>query len=178
MKKWMFVIFPGILLAVFLAFYFPNRAETEATLAKQAADAQHKKEVDDAAKAAAQEQARISAKQRADDQAKEDAAREQAATDKWNATSREIQKTTDEANAKADASSKEASALEIELDSLQKKKEQDNRDDFDLLKQVELARVSQRAAEADIQRLVQMIGNEADNSFLTRMPPPPPPAAN
>jgi hypothetical protein len=177
MKKWMFVIFPGILLAIFLVFYFPNKAATEATLAKQAHDAEVKKEADDAAKAAAQEQARISAKQRADEQAKEDAAKEQAAKDKWDATSRDIQKATDAANAQADAFSKDAAALEVELDTLHKKKEQDNRDDFDLLKQVELSRVTQRAAEADIQRLVEMIGNKADDSFLTRMPPPPPPPA-
>jgi len=81
----------------------------------------------------------------------------------------------DDANAKATAYSKDSAALEIELDTLHKQKEQSNREDFDLLKQVELARVGLRAAEMENQRMVGMIAGKADDSFLTRMPPPPPP---
>jgi regulatory protein YycI of two-component signal transduction system YycFG len=178
MKKWMFVVFPGILLAIFLAFYFPNKAATEEALRKQAEEVQRAKDADAAKKKAAQEQARISAQQTAAERAKEDAAKEQEIKDKWDAQSREIQKATDEATAQADAFSKDAAALEVELDTLHKQKEQANRDDFDLLKQVELARGDQRTAEMEIQRMVGMIGSKADESFLTRLPPPPPPPSS
>ena len=79
MKKWMFVVFPGILLAVFLAFYFPNKTATEESLRRQAAEVQREKDAEDAKKKAAQEQARISAEETAAQRAKEDAAKEKEA---------------------------------------------------------------------------------------------------
>jgi len=47
MKKWMYVLGPGIMLAVFLFFYLSSRAETEARMkAEQIQKAQLAKEAD------------------------------------------------------------------------------------------------------------------------------------
>jgi hypothetical protein len=174
MKKWIFVIFPGILLGVFLAFYFPNHAATIAELQRQAEEVQRQKDALEAKKKADQEAAHKSAVEQAAKQQAEDAQKEAEAKAKWDAATAEIKRVTDEATAQADAYSKEANDLEIQLDALQKQKEQENRNDFDLLKQVELSRRAQRAAENEIQRLVDMIAQRADQSAMAQMPPPAP----
>jgi colicin import membrane protein len=174
MKKWIFVIFPGILLGIFLAFYFPNHAETIAALQRQAEEVQRQKDALEAKKKADQEAAHKSAVEQAAKQAQEDAQKEAEAKAKWDAATAEIQRVTDEATNQANAYSKEANDLEIELDALQKQKEQENRNDFDLLKQVELSRQAQRAAENEIQRMVDMIAQKADQSAMAQMPPPAP----
>lgn len=171
MKKWSYIIFPAIMLGVFVAFYMASKHKWDAAEAQRTAEVQKAKEADDAKKASAEEAARIAARKRVEEQKKEDAAFEQKRQDKWNAETAAIVKVTDTAKAEADASSKESADLELQIDNLRKKKEALNREDFDLLKNLELARSRQRDAELDIQRMVTMITDKAAQSQMAAVRP-------
>jgi hypothetical protein len=64
--------------------------------------------------------------------------------------------------------------MTIELDNLNKQLDSLTRQNFDYLKKVQLAEVNRHDAEMDIQRMVDMIAERADQSSMTKMPPPPP----
>jgi chromosome segregation ATPase len=177
MKKWLFVISPACMLAVFLVFYVANRKDEEARevahqqeLAKQKADADERKRI---AEAKAHDDAEKRNQERIADEAR--VAKEKQ--DKYDAKMAQIKGDTDASNAKAEAYSKQVSDLSIELDNLYKQKESLTRENFEYLKKVQLAEVNRHDAEMDIQRMVAMIADRADKSSMTVMPPPPPPPA-
>jgi len=175
MKKWMYVFGPGLMLAVFLFFYFASKAETDARLR---AEKIHKEEVAreaEAKKQAAEAKARADAEARNAERAAEETKAAKDKQDKYDNEMRRIKDDTDKANANAEAYAKQVSELTIELDSLRKQRDTITREGFDLAKRVELAEVTRRNAELEIQRMVEMISNRADQSTLTKMPPPPPP---
>ena len=63
--------------------------------------------------------------------------------------------------------------LEKELAGLRTQKETVNRENLELLKKVELARIAKRNAELNIQRMTEMISRRAAASALTAPPPAP-----
>jgi hypothetical protein len=175
MKKWFYVIFPTIILGIFLIFYLSSRTETLAREAAQKeetarikAEADKKKAADEATAQADAERRNI---QRANDEAK--AAKDKE--DKYNADMAKIKAETDKANATGDMYSKQVSDLTIELENLHKQKDTLTRESFELLKKIELEEVARRNAELEIQRYDRMIADRADQSIMTKMPPPPPP---
>lgn len=177
MKKWMYLIFPSVMLAGFLVIYFSHKKEAEekearhiAQVAKERADAEQKKKV-------AETKAREDAKKRAEEREAEERKKEEEKAAKQAADDKKVRDTTAEYTAKADAASKEASKLEIELDRLRKEKDKTSRETFDLAKQVELARIARRNAELEIQRMTEMIARRASDSSLTRPPIVPAPPA-
>lgn len=175
MKKWMYLIFPGAMLGLFLVFFLSHTKEAESR-EKVRQEVVAKKIADDAAKKKADEdRARLDAEKRAADRAAEDAKKEAERIAKVAAIDREIKEATDKAIVDAATSQKTIDNLEAELDRLHKQKDQFSRDSFDIAKQVELAKVAKRTAEIEIQRTVELIARKAQESYLTRMPPPPPP---
>ena len=84
----------------------------------------------------------------------------------------EIQKATDEYNAEADKLAKQISALEVQLDTLHKKKEATNAAVLALSKKVEQAHIDKRNAELEIQRKTELMIRRVENSSLTKMPVP------
>jgi hypothetical protein len=170
----MYVLGPGIMLAVFMFFYFTSKAETDARLA---AEKIHKAELEKEAeekKAIAEKKAQEDAERRNIERAE---AEKKAAEDKqakYDAEMARIKADTDKSNALVDKYDKEVSELTIELDSLHKQKDALIREGFELAKRDELAAVARRNAELEIQRMTQMIVNRADQSMMTKMPPPPP----
>jgi len=176
MKKWLYVIAPGAMLAVFLFFYVSSRQETIARekakaeeVAQEKADAEAKKKV---AEAKAREDADRRTAEREADEAKAALEKEQ----KYDSDMAAIKADTDKSNALADTYSKQVSDLAVELDSLNKQKDQLTRESFELSKKIELAEVARHNAEMEVQRLVEMIADRADESLMAKMPPPPPPA--
>jgi len=176
MKKWMYLIFPGIMLALFLAVYVTHKKEAEqrdlARAQKVAEDqaATDKKRKENEAKAAKDAKERQLANE-ADQKAKEDGRlAKQAADDK------KVKDETNAALARGDKAAKESAALEIELDTLHKAKDKASRDAFDTAKNVELTRIAKRNAELEIQRMTEMVSRKTQESFLARLPPVPPPA--
>jgi ABC-type Na+ efflux pump permease subunit len=168
MKKWMYVIFPAAMLGIFLVFYFSAAKKAElkeqqhiAEIAKQKADETEKKRI-------AEDKARVDAVKRAAERSAEEAKKEADKIAKWQADSKRIQEDTDKSIADADRYQKEVSKLEIELDTLRKSKDKASREAFDLLKQVERAKVDRRNAEIEIQRLTEMVARKASESAMTR----------
>jgi hypothetical protein len=163
------------MIAVFLFFYFDSKAEWEAKekarleeVARVKADAEQKKQV-------AEAKAREDAERRNAERTAEEAKTAKDKQDKYDADMRRIQDDTDRANAMAEKYAKQVSELTIELDTLHKQKDALTREDFELEKKVELARVARQNAELEIQRTVEMIATRADQSAMAKPPPPPPP---
>jgi hypothetical protein len=80
--------------------------------------------------------------------------------------------TTDE-NAQADKLAKEVADLDISISQARTNKEKLNRETFDLAKEVELAKISRRNAELELQRMVEMAGKKIADSSVAIAPPPP-----
>lgn len=176
MKKWMYLIFPGIMLGAFLVFFFSYQKEAEAR-DKARVELVKKQEAEKAQKKAdAERKAAIDAKERQKAREKEDADKEAAKLAKLAAADKEVKDATDKALAEGEKAAKEVAKLESDLDALRKSKDKINRDAFDLAKQVELAKVAKRNAEFEIQRTTEMISRRAADSSLTRLPPPPLPS--
>ena len=175
MKKWMYVLGPGIMLAVFLFFYFASKAETETRMAAEKA---HKEEVAREAeqkKQVAEAKAREDAERHNADRAADEAKTAKEKQEKYDADMHRIQTDTDKASANAERYAAQVSEFTIELDTLHKQKDALTREGFELAKRVEMAAVARRNSELEIQRMVEMISNRADQSIMTKMPPPAPP---
>ena len=170
MKKWMYLISVGSMLAIFLVLYFSETKKREEKehqrTIKVAADLAADKARKDAIEAAA----KADADKRAAARAAEEAKKEADKVARWEEEGRKIQEATDKYNADADRSAKKAAALELQLTDLRAQKEKLNREAFDLAKQVELGKINRRTAEMEIQRIVTMIANKAAQSSLARPP--------
>jgi len=178
MKKWMYVISVGSMLAVFLFFYTTHLKEADiaekARIEKKAReDAEIKAKKDEREAQARKDAADRAAKRDADEKEKE--AQKVAA---YKADVKKIQDSLDDHNAKADEYAKLISRLDIELNNLRAAKERLNRDAFDVAKQVEAARVEKRTSELEIQRVTDMIAKRAVDSSLTRPPELPKPPSS
>lgn len=177
MKKWMYLIFPGAMLGLFLVFFLSHTKEAEER-ERVRIEALNKKIAEDAAKKKADEdRARADAEKRAAERAAEDAKKEAEKIAKQAAIDKDIKDATDKALAEATASQKSIDQLEAELARLHKQKDQLTRDNFDMAKQVEAAKIAKRTAELEIQRTVDLVARRAQESYLLRLPPPPPPPA-
>lgn len=176
MKKWMYVIFPGIMLALFLVVYTSHVKEAEERERARIANVDRMRKEEEEKKKEAEKLAAEDAQKRAREREAEDRKKEEERRKKKEAIDKEIADDTNKYRTEADNSAHDASQLEIELDRLHKEKDQLGREDFDLAKKVELARVAKRNAELQQQHLTQMIAQRADQSAMASMPPPPPPA--
>ncbi|MEO6245430.1 MAG: hypothetical protein ABIQ12_08330 [Opitutaceae bacterium] len=170
MKKWMYLIFPGVMLAGFLVFYVSHRetaelkerAHVEAE-AKKKSDAESKKKV-------AEAKAREDAKKRADEREAEERKKEEEKAAKQAADDKQVRDKTAEYVTKGETAAKDITRLEAELENLRKERDKTSREAFDIAKQVELARVARRNAELEIQRMTEMVIKRASDSSLTRPP--------
>lgn len=177
MKKWMYIIFPGVMLAGFLVIYLSHKKEAEDKERSHIAAVAQKKADEDTKKKAAEAKAREDAKKRQDERDAEEKKKEEDKAAKQAADDKKVKDATAEYTAKAATATKEVSSLEAELDRLRKEKDKTNRETFEIAKQVELARVARRNAELEIQRMTAMIAKRVSDSFLVRPPyvPPAPP---
>ena len=176
MKKWMYLIFPGAMLGLFLVFFLSHTKEAEAR-EKVRLEVLAKKIASDAAqKKADEDRARADAEKRAAERAADDAKKEAERAAKIAANDKEIKDATDRAVAEGETFQKTIDRLEGELDLAHKQQDQLSRDNFDLAKKVELAKVARRTAELEIQRTVALVARKAQDTYLVRLPPPPPPS--
>jgi hypothetical protein len=168
----MYLIFPSILLVVFLIFYRSSRQEVEARERHHAEMVAQQKAADDAHKAMIEQKARDDATKHAAERAAEEAKNAADKQAKWDADSAKIAKDTAKYTADSEKYAAQVSELQIQLDSLHKLKEEDSRAAFDAEKQVELYEIQRRDAELEGQRMLEMITKRADDSFLTKGAPP------
>ena len=137
MKKWMYLIFPGLGLIVFLAIYFPAKHMAEERTAAQAADVERAKQEAADKRKELEDKAKVESDQRAAENAREREAQEKRREDTRLADLQHVRDDTDTANADADRFSKEAEELTAKLAAMQQKKEDLTREDFDLAKKVQ-----------------------------------------
>jgi hypothetical protein len=178
MKKWMFVIAPGLMLAGFVVLYFSHAEEMHKKQIAQKAKVEQERVAADEKKKVAETKAREDAKKRQEERDTEEKKKLDEKMARQAADDKKVRDQTTEYTAKADAAAKQVVALETELDRLRKEKDKTNREAFDLAKQVELARIARRNAELEIQRMTEMVSRRAAESSMTKPPvlPPPPPA--
>ena len=158
------------MLAVFLVIYSSAMKDVELATQKKAEEVAKMKAADEAKKKVAEDKAREDSARRSAERAAEDAKREADKAAKWQSEGKKIQDDTDKAQADAGRYTKEVAALELILDSMKKSKDKASRESFDLIKQVERAKVERRNAEIEIQRLTEMVSRRAAESSLTRPP--------
>jgi hypothetical protein len=179
MKKWMYLIFPGVMLAGFLVVYLSHKEKSEAKERAHVAEVAKKKTEDEEKKKVAEAKARDDARKRQEERDAEEKKKEAEKAARQAADDKKVRDQTAEYTAKVEAAAKQVAALDIELDRLRKEKDKTGRETFDLAKQVELTRIARRNAELEIQRMTEMVIRRASESSLTRppvIPTPPPPA--
>lgn len=174
MKKWIYLIIPGILLGLFLIVWFGHQKERQEREAKRAAVLAKKMAEEKAAKEDSERRAREDAAKKQAEREAEAKAKEEERRAKQAAIDKQIKDETEAARKEADKFHKELMALEIEIDRLRKQRDGLTREAFELAKQVEMAKVARRNAELESQRMVEMIARRAADSSLTRPPMLPP----
>lgn len=170
MKKWMYLIFPGIMLVGFVFVYLSHVEKTHAKEKAVAAKIEKDRAEADAKKKAAEAKAREDAKKRQDERDAEERKKEEEKAAKQAIDDKKVKDQTAEYTAKGDAAQKQVNALEIELDRIRKEKDKTSREAFDIAKEVELARIARRTAELEIQRMTEMVIRRASDSSMTRPP--------
>jgi len=68
---------------------------------------------------------------------------------------------------------KDAAELEIQITQTRNDREKLNREALEFSKQVELAKISRRNAELEIQRTMEMVAMKLNDSSIATPPPPP-----
>ncbi|MSU22302.1 MAG: hypothetical protein EXS32_00580 [Opitutus sp.] len=175
MKKWMYLIFPGGMLAAFLVFFLSHTKEMDAREHERAIKVQQQQKEAAAKKTADEARAAADAKKRQQEREAEETAKAEQKRLKQVAADKEVSDATTKALNAAATSQKEVSSLDADLDTLRKAKDKALQEAFDLARQVERAKVERRNAELEIQRTTEMIAERALASSLARMPTPPPP---
>lgn len=170
----MFVLFPSILLAIFLVFYISSENRLKERARQQAEAKAQADQAEAERKAEAEANAKAAAEKRRVEQAAEDAKKEADRLAKYQAQLDGVIATETKYKNEANARSQEASDLEVELDNLHHQRDELNQHYFDLLKQLEMDRIRERDAELNIQRMVTRIAERAENSTMVQMPPLPP----
>ena len=170
MKKWMYLIFPGLMLAGFLVFYLSHKKAAQEKEAAHEVAVAKKKAEDDQKKKEAEAKAREDARKRQEEREAEDRKKEEEKAAKQAADDKKVRDQTNEFLAKAKSAEGQVHQLDAELERLRKEKDQVSRETFDLQKQVELARIARRNAELEIQRMTEMVAQRAAQSAMTRPP--------
>jgi hypothetical protein len=174
MKKWMYLIFPGAMLGIFLVFFFSHQKEAEerehARMVKVEEEARKK----EAEKKAAEEKLRQEAMQKQQEREREEAEKERARREKQAALDKEVTDAIATNQALGEAAQKKINAAELELSQLHKDKDRLSRETFTLWQQVESLKVDRQTAEMREQRLTEMIARKASESAMAQLPPPPP----
>ncbi|MBA3850419.1 MAG: hypothetical protein C0502_10565 [Opitutus sp.] len=176
---YIYVLLPAILLAAFLftpgTGYFSSMQQLAEKHKRVAAEKAAAKAADDARRADIEKKAAEDAKRRQEQREAEEKAKEQKKVKEHEDAMKQLRDETAKYTAEADAYQKETNSLELQLNDLRNQKEKSNREVFELSKQVELAKVSRRNAELEIQRMVDIVAQKVGASSFAAMPPPPAP---
>jgi len=174
MKKWMYLIFPGAMLVVFLGLYFPDQKNSEAKEAQRQVEIQRKKDAEELQRKQLEDRARADSARREAETAADIAKRDAARVAKQAADKKNLEDEIAAVQGDNDKLSKQSAELQLKLDTLNKQRDDLSREEFELAKQVQLGEVSRSNADLEIQRVVDMISTRAAQSSMAQMPAPPP----
>jgi len=180
MKKLLltYVVTPGIMLGIFLFFYNGAVKDMHAKEERQRIEKVAKDKAEADRKAVIEQKALADAERRQKEREAEDAKKAAEKEAAYAKVMAQLASEANEENAQADKLAKEVADLEISISTARTNKEKLNRETFDLAKEVELAKISRRNAEIELQRMVEMAGKKIADSSVAIAPPPPmqPPA--
>lgn len=179
---YIYLLIPVLLLLAFLfapgGGYFSSMKELDAKHAAAELKKAELKAADDVRRKEVEERAQADAKKRQEQRDSEERAKEQKKIKEYEDAMRQLRDEADKYVAEADKNQKESNALELQLNELRSTKEKVNTETFELSKQVELAKISRRNAELEIQRMVDIVAQKLGASSLAQLPPPPAPKSN
>lgn len=168
-----YIIAPAVLLAIYIFFYRGFLVENETKVNQLAQEKAAVVAAEAAKKAETERKSREDTEKRAADRAAKEKDEAEKRLAKYNADNKRI--LDDKAGYESDTQrfTRMIADLERELAGLRTQKEAANRENLELLKKVELARIAKRNAELNIQRMTEMISRRAAASALTAPPPAP-----
>ena len=129
---------------------------------------------EDAQQAEAERRAKEDADRRTAEREATEAAKIAKRDAEWAATGKEIADDTAKYSSEAAKFAQEKADLELSLLDVRNKHQKLTTESYELMKEVELARIAKRTAELKEQRMVEMVANRAKQSAMAQMPPPPP----
>ena len=161
----LYLTVPVVLTLAFSGLYFTHakQAAAKAEIARVEADKAAAEEA--AKKAEAERQAREDADRRTAERLAEEQKKADEKAAKWAAQGRQIADDTAAYIAQAAKGEAELKTLEAKLATLRAEKEKAVRASFDFDLEIEKARVAKRAAELEIQRLVEMTARKAGTTL-------------
>lgn len=168
-----YVITPIVLLIIFVFFQRGAKSEIDKHKDEQVATAIAEKAAEKARLQEIEKKASAEAAERqAKRDAEEEARRKKREKDYLDAMDK-LASDTAVIQADADKYTKEINKLEIDLLNARSQRDKTSKEAFDLSKEVEMAKVSRRSAELEIQRLIEMIGSKTTASPLAIIPQAP-----
>ena len=175
MNKYYFIV-PALLMGGFIFLYQGATKEMNKKEADKKAAIAATKAEEDAHRKQVEAVAQADAEKRQKEREKEEEIKRAKKEKDYNDAMAKLKKEADGYEVEANKLSKEIAELEIALLNGQILRDKTSRESFELSKQVELAKISRRSAELEIQRLVEMVGTQAAASTLASMPVAPAPA--
>jgi hypothetical protein len=163
-----YLIVPLVMVCLFGGVYWQHHNTSTAEAARLAAAAELARaaeaaQKDEAARLAREDSARRAAERVAEEQKKEDEKRA-----KWTADGLRIEEETARFTARVAELTREIAQAEVELAALRTAEEKLDRENFELAREVELARIAKRNAELEIQRAVDVVAQRAAVSMVTQ----------
>lgn len=156
-----YLIIPVVLLALFGGIYWQHGNTAAAEAAVRSTETAKIKAEADAKKADAERLAREDAARRAAERVAEERKKEDDKRAKWAAEGKRIEEETARFDARAAELARELTRAEAELAAQRTATDRLNRENFELAREVELARIAKRTAELEIQRAVDVVANRA-----------------
>ncbi|MDP2138309.1 MAG: hypothetical protein Q8J74_10700 [Candidatus Didemnitutus sp.] len=169
-----YLIVPFVLLGAFVVFYKGALKEMEAKELRKQQQLAQVQAADDARRVELERRASEDARKRQEQRDAEERAKEEKKERDYQDMMAQLSSETSGYVVEADAFQREINALEVQLGEMRTSKEKTNNEVFELAKQVELAKISRRNAELEIQRMVDMVAQRLGASSLAQIPPPPP----
>lgn len=156
-----YLIIPVVLLALFGGVYWNHIGHSKAESRAKAAAAFEAKAAEEAKKAEAERKAREDAEKRSADRLAEEKKKEADKLAKWEADNAQIAADTERYETQVKTLAAEAAALEKQIADVRTAKQLQGKENFELAREIELARIAKRNAEMEIQRTTEMLARSA-----------------
>ncbi|MDF3058729.1 MAG: hypothetical protein K0R17_2944 [Rariglobus sp.] len=156
-----YLIVPIVLLGLFGGIYWQHSRTAATEAAGRAAETDRIKAAELAKKTEAERVAREDAARRAAEREAEELKKEEEKRARWAAEGKRIEEETARFAARIAELAAQTTQTESELATLRADRERLDRENFELAREVELARIAKRTAELEIQRAVDVVAQRA-----------------
>ena len=164
-----YLIVPIVLLGLFGGIYWQHSRTAATEAAAKATETERIKAEELAKKAEAERAAREEAARRAAAREAEEKAKEDEKRARWAAEGKRIEEETAAFAARVAELAEQTKRAETELTEVRAAKDALDRENFEIAREVELARIAKRNAELEIQRAVEVVAGRA-KTFIGAQP--------